>query len=414
MKPIAIALKDLTRSFRSAFALVFMFGIPLLVTGMFHFMFGGAATGDGDFQLPPTGVVIANLDRGDPLAGEAGQAILEALQSEDLAALVDVSLAASPQAARQRVDAGEAAVAVIIPEDFSASFAAVGDVAEIELYSDPAQTIGPAVVETLLRQLADQLSGAKITAAVAVQKASGSVIDPAQIEAIVQSYLAAAPAGDPGSALIEHRTPAAAGEDSPLRGMIGTIMGSMMVFFAFFTGVNTASSILTEHEEGTLPRLFTTPTAQAEVLGGKFLAVGLTVAVQVVTLLVAARLLFGIDWGALPAVALSAAAAICSAAAFGILICSMLRDARQGGVVFGVVLSVTGMLGMMDVFTGNGGAAPTGFVPLLTPQGWAIRSLFLSMNGAPLAGVLPYALVLLALGLGFFVLGALRFQKRYA
>ena len=42
MKILDIALKDMTRSFRSMFALIFMFGIPLLMTGMFYFMFGGA------------------------------------------------------------------------------------------------------------------------------------------------------------------------------------------------------------------------------------------------------------------------------------------------------------------------------------------------------------------------------------
>ena len=44
MKAFDIALKDMTRSFRSAFAVVFMFGVPLLVTGMFYFMFGNIAS----------------------------------------------------------------------------------------------------------------------------------------------------------------------------------------------------------------------------------------------------------------------------------------------------------------------------------------------------------------------------------
>ena len=61
MKALDIALKDLTRSFRSAFAIVFMFGIPLLVTGMFYFMFGNSAS--GDLSLPGTKVIIANLDQ---------------------------------------------------------------------------------------------------------------------------------------------------------------------------------------------------------------------------------------------------------------------------------------------------------------------------------------------------------------
>jgi ABC-type transport system involved in multi-copper enzyme maturation permease subunit len=150
------------------------------------------------------------------------------------------------------------------------------------------------------------------------------------------------------------------------------------------------------------------------VLGGKFLAVGLTVLVQVVTLLIAARLIFGIQWGALPTVALAAIVTVCSAATFGILICSLLKNSRQGGIIFGGVLTVTGMVGMMDIFTGNPNSAQFGILPLLTPQGWAARSMLLSMDGAPISQVLPYALVLLALSAAFFIAGVWRFQKRYA
>ena len=65
MKALDIALKDLTRSFRSAFAVVFMFGVPLLVTGMFYFMFGNVTENAG-FKLPRTKVIIANMDQGGP------------------------------------------------------------------------------------------------------------------------------------------------------------------------------------------------------------------------------------------------------------------------------------------------------------------------------------------------------------
>ncbi len=50
MKILAVALNDLRRSFRSAIALVFMFGVPLLVTGMFYLMFGGLGGNDEGFQ----------------------------------------------------------------------------------------------------------------------------------------------------------------------------------------------------------------------------------------------------------------------------------------------------------------------------------------------------------------------------
>ncbi len=120
-----------------------------------------------------------------------------------------------------------------------------------------------------------------------------------------------------------------------------------MVFYAFFTGASTAQSILKEEEERTLPRLFTTPTSQATILTGKLLSVFMTVSVQVIVLLVAAHLIFGIQWGDLLSVALMAAGIIFSASSFGIFVNSFLKNTKQGGVLFGGVLTVTGMMGMI-------------------------------------------------------------------
>jgi len=135
MKAFDIALKDMTRSFRSAFAVVFMFGVPLLVTGMFYFMFGTIAS-DGEFTLPKTKVVIANLDAGGPKfqvnpknipggkkADTMGDLIVSILQSEDMADLIEITLATSAQSARAAVDSQSSQVAIIIPSDFSHQFA---------------------------------------------------------------------------------------------------------------------------------------------------------------------------------------------------------------------------------------------------------------------------------------------------
>ena len=46
MTTLEIAFKDMRHSFRSAFSLVFMFAIPLLVTGMMALMFGNQITSD--------------------------------------------------------------------------------------------------------------------------------------------------------------------------------------------------------------------------------------------------------------------------------------------------------------------------------------------------------------------------------
>ena len=62
-----------------------------------------------------------------------------------------------------------------------------------------------------------------------------------------------------------------------LSGMLGVFLSlDLLIFFVFFTGANTAQLILKEQEEGTLARVFTTPTPLPVILGGKFAAVFFT------------------------------------------------------------------------------------------------------------------------------------------
>jgi ABC-2 type transport system permease protein len=194
-------------------------------------------------------------------------------------------------------------------------------------------------------------------------------------------------------------------------------MGGMMVFYAFFTGTSTAQSILKEEEERTLPRLFTTPTPQVTILTGKLLSVFMTVCAQVVVLLIAARLIFGIRWGEFVPVALTAAGIILSASSFGIFVNSFLKNTKQAGVLFGGVLSVTGMVGMISIFSMNSNSPDSArlanSVSLLVPQGWAIHGLLQSMNGEAVSAVLLTALVMLVWSAAFFIIGVLRFNKRY-
>jgi ABC-2 type transport system permease protein len=192
-------------------------------------------------------------------------------------------------------------------------------------------------------------------------------------------------------------------------------MGGMMIFYAFYTGTAIGESILREEEERTLPRLFTTPTPQAAILGGKFLGVFLTVLAQVVVLILASAAIFGIRWGETISVILAAAGIVCVASAFGIFVNSLLKNTRQGGIVFGGILTVTGMIGMIGIFAMG---SPTGqmlsnSVSLLVPQGWAVRGLLQSMNQQPIGEVALTLAVLMAWSAVFFMLGVWRFNKRY-
>ncbi len=430
MKILDIAIKDLVRSLRSAMLLVSMFGIPLMVTGIFYFMFGNIAQ-SGEFNLPRVHVVIANLDEGGPNLGlndknvpgdfEAetlGELVVEVLQSDDLADLIQAEIMPDAAAARAAVDSQQAQVAVIIPVDFSHQFADPYGKAEIEFYQDPTLTISPGVVKSILSQFMDGMAGVKIAADIAQEQAE-MLDDPRQagvmVGGVIQEYLRTSMVeeDDLSEAMLMVSAPQQKPqeESNPVLSIVGPIMAGMMIFYAFYTGVATAESILREEEERTMQRLFTTPTPQAIILSGKFLSVFLTVVMQVVVLLAAAHLLFGIQWGDPLSVAVAAFGLVFSASSFGIFVNSMLKDTKQGGIVFGGIISLTGMVGMMRTFSMNSASAAT--VSQLVPQGWAVRGMLETMGGQPLPDVLMSTLVMLVWGAVFFLVGVWRFHHRY-
>jgi ABC-2 type transport system permease protein len=266
----------------------------------------------------------------------------------------------------------------------------------------------------------DRLAAIKIGIDVAQEQVDA--LNPLVISQVVQGLLdtSSAQSEDLAESLLEVRAPRQSTEPEQensglLLEMIGPIMGGMMIFYAFYTGSASAQSILREEEERTMPRLFTTPTPQATILTGKFLAVFLTVIVQMSVLLVAARLIFNIDWGELLPVLLVVAGTVLVASSFGIFINSFLKTTKQGGVIFGGVLTMTGMIGMIGIFViGSPTAARLrDTVSLLVPQGWAVRGLLQAMHGDPLPNVLVSSLVMLAWALVFFAIGVWRFNRRY-
>jgi len=431
-KVFDIALKDLTRSLRSAMALAFMFGIPLLVTGLFYLMFGSRAS-QGEFNLPRTRLVIANLDTDAPRfqsgsgsvpggirANTMSELVVNVLRSEKMADLLETSMVLDAATAKSAVDSRQAQVAIIIPNGFSRQFADPYGLAEIEFYQDPTLTLGPGVVRSILNQFMDGLAGVKIVVNVAMDE-----LDPAEydkVAQIVQQYLDTSPMHeeDLAASLLDERLaskPENASQQNArsLIRILGPFMGGMMVFFAFVTASSSAGSLLREQEEGTLQRLFTTPTLQSTILGGKFLAVFLTVLVQITVMFLAGRLIFGIEWGALSSGIIVAFGIVLMAASFGIFINSLLRDTKQGGVVFGGVLSFTGMIGMMSVFAMNAPEAANlgNTASLLVPQGWAVRGILQLLDGVTGAPLVLNTLVMLVWGTVFFAIGVWRFNKRY-
>ena len=401
------------------------FLVPLLVTGIFYVAFGGLGSDEGGFNLPTTQVQVANLDKAT-MGFSAGQMLVEILTSEDLSDLVHVTLADDAASARAAVDRQQAGVALIIPAGFTQVLFAPEGQAAVELYQDPTLTLGPGIVQGLVRQFVDGFAGSTIAVEVAREQLGkrGMALDGAQIQQVVDGYGAWATAlGESQqqgmNALLAVRAPGGVkSETTDLQTtIISSIMTGMMVFFVFFAGAATTQSLLQEEESGTLPRLFTTPTPISSVLGGRILASLATLVLQVVVLLGASALIFGIAWGQPLPLILVTLGLVLLAASFGLFVTSLLKDTRQAGIVYGGVLTVLGMVGMIGIFTtGVPGARRATFetISLLTPHGWGVRGYQLLLAGGSLGDVLVPVAVTLGLSILFFVLGLLRFRKRFA
>ncbi len=427
MKMLSIALKDIWRSFRSFFALAFMFGVPILMTLIFSFLFGGIGSEDG-FEIPTTDVVIVNLDEGSPyvsnfdheggVVNSMGEMLINTLEEDTFKDLMKISTGTESEA-RLAVDEQDAGLAMIIPANFTnALIGQSSSDAEIEFYKDPALTLGPDIVKSLVMGIVDGFSSTTLSIDTVLSVLSDQGISLTQQEqmALVDSLTSESEnqMQDRGVGLevIPPSTTESSGDD-PIKAILRSIMGGMMIFYAFYTGTATAQTILQEEENGTLARLFTSPTDMVTILNGKFLAGFLLIIVQVVVLLAFANLAFGVSWGPVLPLGLFSIALVILANSFGIFIMSLVKSTKQAGIMYGAVLTFTGMLGISSVFVmGSPIEKAFNFIPLLVPQGWAMEALEASWQGnlgrtlLMSAGMVGWAVV-------FFFIGNLRFRKRF-
>ncbi len=412
MKILAIALKDLRSTARNVPALVMMLAAPLALAALLGFAFGGS----GGFEIAATKVVVANLDRGGAEAGQnAGAAIQTVLKSKGLQDVLETSTRSSAAAARRAVDDGEAAVAVIVPEDFSAVVYGSDPAArsQVEIYENPTREIGGSIVEGVVGRVLADFNGARAAAAGAVALAAqgNDPVDP-QVVAARAAEAFTHRGGVSAGLQIDQRAPKVGPTEEEVS-VIGLILAGMMVFFMFFGAANVARTILTEDRDGTLPRLFTTPTRHGTILGGKFVSTFLTVLAQAVVLLVAGRLIFGIQWGPLDAVVLLTVVTAGVAGGLALLVIAFTRNAAQAGAIGAGVYLVLALLG--GNFTGTAQTGTTyAFIQQFTPNGWLLHGWDTAMRGGGAADIRWQLLVPLGFAVAFFLFAVLRMRRRFA
>jgi ABC-type multidrug transport system permease subunit len=431
MQALDIALKDIRHSFTSLFGLMFMFAVPLLIVGLFTVAFGGTATSKQQtFSVPVTKVILVNLDAGeaavdlDPSDTDpsttAGDILTRVLASDGMKELMTVAAAGSAKAAHEAVDNRTAEVAVIIPTAFTKTSIDGVPGGAVEIYQDPTLTLGPGIVRAVIGQFVDEFTSIRImrSTMTASLAAAAITVSPETMALAIRRFVDEAAPSETTSGPLKTEAPPARQQKSAslLATILAANMAAMMVFYVYYTGTAGAESILLEQEQGTLQRLFSTKTTPGVVMQGKMLAILLTTVLQMLVLMLVSALVFGIRWGGIiPVMTALVPTALC-ASAFGIFLMSFLKTTRQAGVVFGGVVTATGMLALASVFTMNvPSAARLGqLVALFVPQGWSLLAFRQAMDGAPIGRLLTSAAVLLAWTTVMFLVGRARMARRFA
>ena len=422
MKILDIAFKDLVRSARSFFLIGMTLATPLLITVLIYFAFGSMTSGDVSMTAIKVGVVNADVLPTDaPLEVPLGENIRSMFFDESVQSWITASDYVDEAAVREAVNAQEIGVAVIIPANFTEDYLTGKTDTAITILQDPTLTIGPTVVRDMVTTMLNGVAGGGIAYGVVNERmeANGKTLDPASIPSFFERYanwyaeFQRALFHTPEQAALVVTSPSVSGESKDsFQSMIGLVMSGQLIFFSFFTGAYAMNSILQEAEEGTLARMFTTPTDRTTILAGKFLAVLFTVIIQGVVLLIAGHYLFKIHWGEAGSFTLSLLGQMFASVGLAVLLVSFIKTSKQAGPVFGGALTGLGMIS--GLFTTNIPIAAFDTMGNFTPQGWVLKAWRLSLAGQPAGELILPFLVLVAMGVVMFAIGAVMFRRRFA
>lgn len=411
-KIFIIGLKDLKVTFRERAVLIMLLA-PFLLTIAMGFITGAFSDDEGG-GISGIPVAVVNQD-------EAGLgAYLKDTFNEGFGGMFSLVEASDVEEARRQVEDDEIAAAVLIPEGFSSSMLpdesgmTSDQVGKIEIYANPARPISAGIIRDMVDGFIASVEKGRVAGQVTVSQLVNdglvSVQDAGQIGMEIGVRLS-----DPGASLSiitlqgqEEKLPDEEQDFSP----IAILAPSMALLFLIYTTSSVGGrSILAEREEGTLPRMLTTPSTTAQVLGGKVFGIFLIGVVQVSILVVVSSLMFSLNWGDPLAVFLLILCAVAGATGWGILLASIAKTPGQVASLGTALMLLFGILG--GSFTGTAGLPGVmGIISKITPNAWAQEGFIELAGQGTLIDILPSMGGLLVMAVVLFAIAVLFFRRR--
>lgn len=410
-KIFLIGLKDVRLSFRDPLALVLMLLAPFLLTLGLGFVTGSFSGGSSALENMP--VVIVNQDE-----GELGRVLVDVFQSDVLADLLEPTLLTDPVEARRLVDTDETTAAVIIPPGYSESIAptgaqaTAGEIVQIELYVNPSRPTGSGVIQTIVEEFSGRVEIGRIGSEVIINQllASGRLpLDPQAANAAAQELSARLATDEASESAVQIQKTRAVNEASQFN-VLAYMAPGMALMFLMFTVSYGGRSLLVERARGTLPRLLVSPTQIYQVLAGKVLGIFLTGVLQVMILVLASTLFFGLKWGDPLGVVVLILAAVFGATGWGILLTAVSRTPGQASNLGTALMLTFGILGGSFISLNNLPAWAQ-LVSKITPNAWGLDGFTTLALGGGLADLSSPLLGLLIMGFVLFGISVLIFNR---
>jgi ABC-2 type transport system permease protein len=395
-KLLNIALKDLKIMFRDPSALVWILVMPIALTLVMAFAFGRLTGGGQAAGLSAIPVIIVDLD-----GGQMSQPIVQAFQSQALADLIEATTSTDEAAARQAVADDKAAAAIIIPAGFTEKIIPAGlqqgdfsalskrEQGVVEVYASPQRPISAPIVRSIVSAVLNRMTAASAAAQTSItQLIVSGYVSPQEMQQLGNDIgMRAGEQAAQGAALKLTVQSVGASNNSGGFDWMAYMAPSMAILFLMFTVSLGGRSILAERQWGTLQRLLTSPTAPAQVLGGKISGIFLTGLAQMAILILFSAVAFGVRWGSPVALIGLIVATVFAASGWGALIAAYSKSPGQA-------MTIGSMIAL--VFAGLAG----NFVPrqnypewlqrlsLITPNAWALEGFQSLGQGGGLQAVL--------------------------
>jgi ABC-2 type transport system permease protein len=410
-KLLLIGLKDLKIAFRDKAALIMMLLAPFLLTiglGAVTGRFSGRSS-NGISHIP---VILVNQDH-----GALGNALVAAFQSVELDELIDATVYNDTAAADKLVDDNKAAAVILIPEGFTNSIIPAegaslpGAKVEIQLYTNPTAPTSVGVVKTILDEFMSQVEVGRTSVEVMVtQLATSGLLPPQQALATGMAAGSRLANGGVESTSIQLKNVTPTGGEVKFD-ILAILAPSMAMMFLMYTVSNGGKTLLTERNQGTLPRLLVSPTTSTQVLGGKMIGIFLTGTVQMLILIVGTTLMFGLQWGQPLAVLVLVLLAVFGAVGWGLLLTAVAKTPGQINAVGSALMLIFGILGAGFINVDN---MPNWFrlATRISPNIWGLDGFTTLALGGGLQDIYTPMLALFVMGLILFVVSVVLFNRR--